>query len=84
MLTEEDIQAGKLYRAKRFRELPFGGDNDRRVLWIGEGWKGKTYGTLVQYDSHTVRLGRHYPKTTMEAFLKWAKHEVVEEKSDES
>jgi hypothetical protein len=33
---------------------------------------------VVTGDSDTVRLGRHYPMATKEAFLKWASHEVTE------
>jgi len=69
-LTESDIVVGGTYRAKRFREL-FGCTNDRYILWISEDR------ALVQYDSDTVRNGRHYPKTTMSAFLNWARERVV-------
>lgn len=65
-----DIKVGKWYRAKRYREN-FGYNNDRRVIYIGPN--------TVQYDSDTVRNGRHYPKTTMTAFLNWAAREVTEE-----
>lgn len=71
MLNPEDIKVGKTYRAKRFKAGPFGGTNDRLVLWVSRDK------TQVQYDSDTVTTGRHYPKVSMEAFIKWAKEAVV-------
>lgn len=77
MLTPEDIQVNKTYRAKRPRK---GRDlfnnlaecmDDRTVLWISRDR------TKVQYDHPFISIGRHYPTTTMERFLKWAKEEVI-------
>ena len=78
-LTEADIKRGSNYRAKRVRKDFFGQPNDRYVLWIGKGWNNDTgeYGSQVQYDSVTVKDGRHYPKVSMVRFLKWAKEEIV-------
>ena len=72
MLTENDIQVGRTYRGKRprrgldyrtFTEVV----DDRTVLWISPDR------TKVQYDNCVVT---NYKTTTMEKFLKWAKHEV--------
>lgn len=68
-LIREDLKVGSLYRAKRFREF-FGLNNDRRILWIGS--------SALQYDSHTVRDGRHYPTIDIDKFLRWASHEIKE------
>lgn len=70
-LTADDIEVGKHYRAKRPQNDFFGNiANDRTVKYIGQ-FSGK-----VQYDSDTVATGRKLPMVTMEAFLKWASHEV--------
>lgn len=67
-MTEKDITVGRCYQAKR--PAPIGlfnrAFNDRQVLWINESR------TEVQYDSPTVNNGRHYPKVSMEKFIKWA------------
>jgi len=68
-LKREDIKVGHTYRAKRFMEYPFGGNNDRYILFIGRD--------TVQYDSDTVKDGRQYPQVPMERFLKWDKSEVI-------
>ena len=72
VLKPESIKVGKTYRGKVFREGGFT-NNDRTVLWISKDRK------VLQYDSGTVGLGRHYPKVSMEQFIRWAKHEVVED-----
>lgn len=74
-LKAEDLRVGATYRAKRpsryFRTSTFSDTfNDRTILYIS-----RDRGT-VQYDSITVRDGRHYPTVTMEVFLKWVSHEV--------
>lgn len=70
MLSVDNIQVGKTYRAKR--PLKQWGEvvNDREVLYISPNRE------FVQYDSRTVANGRHYPKVTMERFLKWAASEI--------
>ena len=74
-LTIDDLEVGKLYRGKRCRKRDDLND-DRIILYINKNFD------TVQYDSYFVTNGRNYPKTTIEKFLKWAKHEVVnEEKS---
>lgn len=76
-LTKEDLKVGHLYRGKRFTEI-LGYTNDRVIIWMGSSWKGD----MVQYDSDSVRDGRHYPTVTVEQFLKWAKEEIQDGKSD--
>ena len=73
-LKAEDIIVGHLYRGKRFRKTPSGGNNDRIVLHIQKWLFGRID---VQYDSHTVRDGKHYPTVSMEEFLKWAKEDIT-------
>lgn len=66
-LKAEDIQVGKVYIPKKRRyALAF---EDRLVVWINKDR------TMIQYDSDTIRNGRHYPIISMERFLKWAKGE---------
>lgn len=76
-LKAEDIQVGKTYRAKRPVQYLFGDYNDRTVIWMGAN------GT-VQYDGPAVKIGQKYPSVSMEKFLKWASHEVVEGESNSS
>ena len=68
------LAVGRLYKGRRRRQNPFTGEyDDRIILYLDE--------TTVQYDSYFVDSGRHYPKTTRVAFLRWAKEEVVEQAS---
>lgn len=59
MISEFDIQVGKWYRAKK-RDRP-----DRFIIWISQDRK------IIQFDGDEVRIGMHYPKRTMDQFLKW-------------
>jgi hypothetical protein len=68
-MTKDDLIVGHVYSAKRSKRDFFGFLNDRQIKWIG--------GDMIQYDSPTVAMGRHYPKITMEKFLKWAKEDVT-------
>jgi hypothetical protein len=72
-LRPQDIQVGRCYEAKRPRRVGLFSSvwNDRAVLWVSP------FGTQVQYDSPTVSLGRHYPRVSMEQFLKWAGRDVT-------
>ena len=45
--------------------------NDRMILHLSD--------THVQYDSPSLGIGRHYPKTPIEKFLSWAGRDVTEE-----
>lgn len=68
-LTKADIQVGKHYRAKHPQRVGFLEElNDRTVIYVGV--------RTVQYDGPSVSFGQKYPSVTMEAFLKWASHEV--------
>lgn len=73
-LTNADLEIGATYRAKRFRESPFGGvTNDRTILWMN------SERTEVQYDSPALPMGRHYPTVAADAFLRWAKERLPSE-----
>lgn len=72
-LTANDIQRGKTYRAKKFVGTPTC-NNDRKVVYVST--------TTVQYDSDTVKNGRHYPTVSMEKFLKWVSREVSQHELD--
>ena len=70
-MSELKIKTGHFYRAKNPVKCDDGGFNDRVVLWVSY--------SNVQYDSPTVRQGRHYPTVTLEKFLKWAGKEITKE-----
>ena len=72
-IEAKDLKAGSYYRAKKPRKMFDGGFNDRRILWINPD------GDKVQYDSPTVRDGRHYPTVSIEKFLKWVGKEITKE-----
>jgi len=74
VLTKEDLKVGSTYRAKRYREC-LGKSNDRIIVWMND--------RRVQYDSDTVKIGRHFPKIDIEMFLRWAKEEIKEEKKEQ-
>lgn len=69
-LGEADLIRGGLYRGKRPRRLFNGEYDDRVIIW------GPTAFGEIQYDSYAVRDGRHYPRTTVEKFLRWASHRI--------
>jgi len=66
-LTKKDLRVGRTYRAKRHKEC-LGFSNNRTILWMGD--------TTLQYNSDTVKIGRHYPRIDIEKFLKWAKERI--------
>lgn len=70
-LAMEDIKVGHTYRGKKQRVGPFGASDDRVVLYAQAG--------RVQYDSDTVRMGRHYPTVTLDEFRFWAHSDVTSE-----
>ena len=79
-LKPQELAIGKTYRAKKPARA--GGIlhtfvNDRQIMWVSADF------AHVQYDSPALPLGRHYPRVTMEAFLKWASHEVILKKQDD-
>ena len=71
MLTKEDLIKNHVYSAKRKKYLGFRDTllNDRMIMYLNQ--------FSVQYDSPTVKDGRHYPTVTIEQFLKWAKDDVT-------
>lgn len=75
MLAAEDIQRGRIYRARRPKQrftLALGDHyNDREVIWVSQGR------TQVQYDGPAVRLGSRYPMVSMEKFLQWAGKDIT-------
>ncbi len=73
-LTAADIIVGHTYSSKRPKGVGLFPTlmDDRQVKWTGNG-------IHVQYDSPTVRMGRNYPTTTMEKFLKWADRDITDE-----
>jgi len=73
MITEKDITAGHVYRAKKPRavgSLFQSYYNDRHVLWVSIDR------SKLQYDSPAVPLNGKYKTVTMEQFLKWADKDV--------
>jgi hypothetical protein len=70
-LTKEDLEVGGLYRGKGYSPAR---DNDRVIIYMD--------GIRVQYDSYAVANGRHYPMTTVEKFLKWAKKRIQTPKEE--
>ncbi len=75
-LTREDLKVGHCYSAKRKNTTGFMRYiNDRQILYIG---RDIIDGEYVQYDSPTVKNGSHYPKISVEKFLKWVKEDVTD------
>lgn len=73
-LTANDIQPGKTFAGKNPRPAGRRGElNHRTILWVSP------YRKIVQYNSSAVGDGRTRPKISMETFLQWASHEVIEE-----
>lgn len=72
MLTKEDLIVGHVYSAKKKRIIGLFTRyyNDRAII-------RKLAGGAIQYDSPTIKVGRHYPKNTEEQFLKWAKEDIT-------
>jgi len=72
MLTKEDLIVGHVYSAKKKRIIGLFTSyyNDRAII-------RKLPGGVIQYDSPTVKIGRHYPSITEEQFLKWEKEDVT-------
>lgn len=74
MLTVNDLKRGHVYSAKKpqagvFNQMV----NDRQILHINLLEK------IVQYDSPTIRIGRKYPKVSIDAFLKWADKDITDQ-----
>lgn len=75
-LTRADLKIGHVYSGKRrARTGPFMAPvwNDRQIKWID------SLGLQLQYDGPAVANGRHYPKIDVDAFLKWASHDVTDQ-----
>lgn len=67
-----EIKVGRTYRAKKPREST-GLVADRTVVWMD------SFGTTIQYDGPSVKMGRHYPKVTRAQFEAWAERDVTDE-----
>lgn len=65
-----EIRVGRTYRAKR-PQCARGFYNDRTVLHISA--RG------VQYDSPSVRIGRHRPRIPIAQFERWMDRDVTDE-----
>lgn len=71
------LKVGRTYRAKKPAKAGDWRDpmiNDRTIKWIG--------GEEVQYDGPSVAFGRHYPRVSLEKFLKWADMDVTDSLPD--
>jgi hypothetical protein len=75
MLTDTDIKVGRVFSAKRPQQAGIFDRrlNDRQVLHVS------VLDRTLQYDSPTVRTGRHYPRVSFDAFLRWAKADVTDQ-----
>lgn len=71
-MSPEEIHVGRVYAASKPKADIEGIFNDRQVIWMSLDC------AYVQYDSPTISNGRHYPKTTLEKFAKWAGADVTE------
>ena len=79
-LTKDDLRVGHVYFAKSPKEHGFPPLlGDRQILWIGLIYDNKEgFVDGLQYDSPSVREGRHYPKISITKFLKWAEADVTD------
>lgn len=79
-LTVEDLKVGHVYSAKRPQTYGFPCLlGDRQILWIGMIYDNKEgFVQGLQYDSPSVKDGRHYPKISVTKFLKWAEADITE------
>lgn len=79
-LTKDDLRVGHVYFAKSPKEHGFPPLlGDRQILWMGLIYDNKEgFVDGLQYDSPSVREGRHYPKISITKFLKWAEADVTE------
>ena len=67
-----DLKVGRCYRAKKPAQCDYGLINDRQIKWINE------LGTELQYDGPSVKNGRHFPRVSVEKFMKWADRDVTD------
>ncbi len=79
-LTKDDLLVGNVYSAKSPKEHGFPPLlGDRQILWMGLIYDNKEgFVDGLQYDSPSVREGRHYPKISITKFLKWAKADITD------
>jgi hypothetical protein len=67
---EVPIVAGRTYRAKTPRCAGGGYFNDRHVMGFYMGF--------IQYDGPAVAHGKHFPKITVDEFVKWMGEDVTD------
>ena len=71
-----ELVHGHIYRAKKPARVEYFGEaplfNDRIIVWM------KGDGSRIQYDSPSVRDGRHLPTIDRDKFEKWAGTDVTE------
>ncbi|THA10471.1 hypothetical protein [Rodentibacter pneumotropicus] len=79
-LTKDDLKVGHVYSAKKPKEYCFPPLlGDRQILWMGLIYDNKEgFVEGLQYDSPSVKNGKHYPKISVTKFLKWAEADVTE------
>lgn len=65
-----ELIVNHVYRAKKPGPTSSGSVNDRMIIHMGP--------TTVQYDSPTVKNGKHYPSIPREQFEAWAGEDVTE------
>lgn len=72
-MDAKELIVGHVYEAKYPR--PVGLFNplydDRQILFIGS--------EVIQYDSPTVKENHHYPKSSIDQFLRWVGRDVTGE-----
>lgn len=78
-LTRQDLIVGHVYEGKRKQADFCRLINDRQIIWIGKEFYKGEFQEVIQYDSPTVRNGKHYPKVSIAQFLKWAKRDITAE-----
>ncbi len=74
-MEASDIKVGGIYRSKKPKRVLFNFVNevvdDRQVCFVSP------LGGQVQFDSPSIKTGKHYPTITMEKFLAWAGSDVT-------
>jgi hypothetical protein len=62
------LAVGETYQSRRGSRSP-----ERTIIWISDD------GRRLQYDGPAVRIGRHYPAVSADAFASWAGIEPQQE-----
>lgn len=66
-----ELIRGHVYKAKKPRKVGVFDPlwDDRQILWVGLD--------ELQYDSPSVKIGKPYPRISIEKFLKWAGEDIT-------